>query len=397
MKSLNLKHIINLSCFFVLSLLPFLACATLPTPIPTIPNPPAVAAKSYLLMDYDSGYLIAEQNVDAQVEPASLTKMMTIYVADQAIKEGRIKETDLVKISEKAWKTDGSRMFLDVNSEVPIAELMKGIIIQSGNDASVALAEHIAGSESAFADLMNFCAQQLGMTKTHFMNATGLPDPNHYTTARDMAILGKAVIRDFPKTYALYAEKEFTYKNIHQTNRNRLLWRNQFVDGIKTGHTESAGFCLVGSAKKGSTRFISVVMGTENDKVRTEESDKLLSYGLHFYESRKLYSGATPLKQARIWMGKDKEIPVGLANDVYVTIGQGQYAKLKATIEVNKNIKAPATIGTELGTLIVELDNKILVKHPIVALQTVEAAGIFGRLYDKVALTFQNLWDKTVS
>lgn len=254
--------------FLLLLILCFSNCVranfpTIPAAETIIPTPPALAAKSYMLIDFLSDHVIASQDADLRVEPASLTKMMTVYVADQALLNKKIKIDDNVKISEKAWRASGSRMFLDVNSEVPVSELLKGIIIQSGNDASIALAEHIAGDEASFAQLMNHFAKQLGMTNTHFVNATGLPDADHYTTARDMALLGKALIRDFPETYTLYSQKEFIYKNIKQTNRNRLLWQHDWVDGIKTGHTDSAGFCLVASGKQNGMRLIAVVMGTK--------------------------------------------------------------------------------------------------------------------------------------
>lgn len=389
-KSMAITVLISLFYPFVL----FADLTALPQPTLVIPAPPILSAKSFILIDPLSNYVIAEQNVEQRVEPASLTKMMTVYVVDHARKSGKLKLTDMVKISEKAWKTSGTRMFVEVNAEVPVNDLLRGIIIQSGNDASVAIAEHVAGTESAFAELMNFYAKQLGLVNTHFVNATGLPDPNHYTSARDMATLAKALIRDFPESYALYAEKEFTYKNIKQENRNRLLWINDFVDGIKTGHTDSAGYCLVASGKKDNMRLIAVVMGTKNDSTRTDETNKLLAYGFRFYESRKLYPGLTSLKKTRIWNGKEKEVDLALAEDLYVTIGQGQYDHLKTAIQVNPSIKAPAPKGTALGTLIVQLDNKTISEHPVVALTTVEAGGFLNRLYDNVALSVQSLVNK---
>lgn len=388
--------------FYLLTLflIPLLVSADLPPlPQPTviIPAPPALAAKTYMLIDQLSDYVIAEQNVDQRVEPASLTKMMTVYVIDQAFKAGKLKLTDLVQISDYARRMPGSRTFVEANSMVPVEVLLKGIIIQSGNDASAAMAEHIAGSESAFAELMNFYAKHLGMVNTHFVNATGLPDTNHYTSARDMAILAKALVRDFPETYRLYSQKEFTYKSIKQTNRNRLLWSNELVDGIKTGHTDSAGYCLVASGLKDGMRLIAVVMGAKTDAIRNDETNKLLMYGFRFYETRKLYPADTTIKQARIFMGKEKQVNLGLAEDLYVTIGQGQYDRLKAVINVDKAIKAPAEKGSALGTLAIQLDNKTLTERPIVALQTVPEGGFLSRIVDTLSLTVQNLWDKATA
>jgi D-alanyl-D-alanine carboxypeptidase (penicillin-binding protein 5/6) len=371
--------------------------AALPQPTLVIPAPPALAAKSFILMDPLSNYVIAEQNVDQRVEPASLTKMMTIYVVDHALKSGKLKATDLVKISENAWKMTGSRMFVEVNTEVPVVDLVRGIIIQSGNDASVAIAEHIAGSEAAFAELMNFYAQNMGLTNTHFVNATGLPDPDHYTSARDMAMLAKALIKDFPESYALYAEKEFVYKNIKQENRNRLLWINNVVDGIKTGHTDSAGYCLVASGIKDNMRLIAVVMGAANNTSRIEETNKLLTHGFRFYESRQLYPALTSLKKTRIWGGKEKEVDLGLAEDLYVTIGQGQSDNLKTTIQLDNTIKAPAPKGTKLGTIAIQLNNKTVSERPIVALTDIETGGLFTKLYDNIALSVQSLVNKIKS
>jgi D-alanyl-D-alanine carboxypeptidase (penicillin-binding protein 5/6) len=372
----------------------FADLAALPQPTLVIPAPPVLQAKSFILIDPLSDYVIAEQNVEQRVEPASLTKMMTVYVVDHALKSGKLKLTDDVTISDKAWKSPGSRMFVEVNTTVTVNDLLRGIIIQSGNDASVAIAEHIAGSESAFAELMNFYAKQLGLVNTHFVNATGLPDPNHYTSARDMAILSKALIQDFPESYALYAEKDFTYKNIKQENRNRLLWINNLVDGIKTGHTDSAGYCLVASGKKDSMRLIAVVMGTKSNSTRIDETNKLLAYGFRFYESRKLYPALTSLKKTRIWNGREKEVEVGLLKDLYVTIGQGQYDHLKTAITIDNLIKAPTNKGRAVGTLSIQLDNKTISECPVVALADVEAGGFINRLYDNIALSVLSLVNK---
>lgn len=381
-------------CTFSSSLLANLP--PLPNIVPTIPAAPSLAAKSYLLIDFFSDYVIAERNIDQRLEPASLTKMMTVYIVDQALKSQKIQLTDKVKISEHAWRSTGSRMFLELNAEPTVEELLKGIIIQSGNDASIAIAEHIAGSESTFAELMNFYAKALGMNNTHFINATGMPDPNHYTTARDMAILAKALIRDFPETYKLYSQKEFIYHDIKQTNRNRLLWVNDAVDGIKTGHTENAGFCLVASGQKEGMRLIAVIMGAENDNLRTDETNKLLTYGFRFYETRKLYPAGINVKQTRVWKGKEKEVALGFAQDFYVTFGKGQYEKLKADINVAQNIQAPLKEGEPLGSLKVQMDEKIIAEKSLVALAPMEEAGWWSRTIDSISLFFQSLWNKVV-
>ncbi len=405
MKILNFKFIIWFSLLLPSLLWADLAPAPLPTPIPTLPmpnvvlatpNPPDLAAKSYVLIDYLSDHVMAEKDIDQRVEPASLTKMMTVYIADHAVHSHKIALTDKVKVSENAWRSTGSRMFLDLNSEPTVDELLKGIIIQSGNDASIALAEHIAGSETTFAELMNFYAKQLGMTNTHFVNATGLPDSNHYTTARDMAILGKALIRDFPESYKSYSQKEFTYHNIKQTNRNRLLWLNDAVDGIKTGHTDNAGYCLVASGQKEGMRLIAVVMGTTNDGIRSTETNKLLNYGFQFYETKKVQPALASLKQVRVYMGKEKEMNVGLAQDLYVTLAKGQFDRLKTNINVEETIKAPLKEGQPLGTLTVHLDDKKIAERPIVSLTKMEESGFWGRTMDSISLTWHKLWQKVV-
>jgi serine-type D-Ala-D-Ala carboxypeptidase (penicillin-binding protein 5/6) len=370
--------------------------STLPpavAPTITIPAVPTLAATSFVLMDYLSGDVLVKQADDQRVEPASLTKMMTVYLSDQALKDGRIKPSDQVKISEFAWRAPGSRMFLEINTEVSIEDLRRGVIIQSGNDASIALAEHVAGSEAAFVDCMNETAKTLGMVNTHFMNASGLPDPNHYTTAHDMALLARAVIRDFPETYALYAEKEFTYNNIRQENRNRLLWRNALVDGIKTGHTDSAGYCLVASGKKDQTRLIAVLMGAENDKHRIEESNTLINYGFRFFETKKLYSANTALQQARVWLGKHKTVDLGLVEDCYITEKVGG-AAIQATIDVSGVIKAPLQSGRVLGTLRLSRENQVIAERPIIALSDVPEAGFFSRMWDTLCLGFHQLREK---
>jgi D-alanyl-D-alanine carboxypeptidase (penicillin-binding protein 5/6) len=380
--------IFNRLVFLSLSL--FSACAL----GVSIPAPPTLSAKAYLLMDYANGHILAQKDAHQRVEPASLTKMMTMYVVDQAHKAGKIKLSDAVTISEYAWRAPGSRMFVEVNTQVSVDDLRRGVIIQSGNDASIALAEHTAGSESAFVEWMNESAKTLGMTDTHFMNASGLPDPNHYTTAQDMAKLAAAMIRDFPETYAIYAQKEFSYKDIRQENRNRLLWRNPLVDGIKTGHTDSAGYCLVASGQKDQTRFIAVVMGAANEHLRLEESNALLNYGFRFFKSQKFYSAGAALQQTRIWLGAQKTLDVGLKDDLYLTVPAGQAEALQASLNISKVIKAPTEAGSVLGTLAIKLDDRVIAERPLVALSTVAPAGFFGRMADKMRLGFAGLREK---
>jgi D-alanyl-D-alanine carboxypeptidase (penicillin-binding protein 5/6) len=309
---------------------------------------------------------------------------MTAHVVFEELAHGDLKLSDMVHVSEKAWKQEGSRMFIEVNSRVSVEQLLKGLIIQSGNDAAVALAEHIAGSESAFANLMNEHAARLGMTHTHFANATGLPDPRHYTTPRDIAKVTIATIRDYPQYYKIYGEKEFTYNKIRQHNRNNLLWHDPSVDGVKTGHTKSAGYCLVASAKRGDMRLISVVMGTKSMKARISTSQTLLNYGFRFFETHRLYRAGQALTQARIWKGTQETLPVGLAQDLYVTIPRRQYAKLKARSELRSHITAPVAKGTVLGTLIVTLEGREVARAPMVALREMSKGGLWRQAVDTV-------------
>lgn len=356
-------------------------------PLP-VPAAPSVKAPSYLLIDFHSSEVLAEKEADSRVEPASITKLMTSYIVLREMRAGKIQLSDKVTVSEKAWRMVGSRMFIEVGNQVTIEELLKGMIIQSGNDASVALAEHVAGSEDAFAELMNYQAQQLGMTNSHFVNATGLPDPEHYMTARDIAKLAAALIRDFPTHYAWYAEKNYTYNGISQWNRNKLLWRDPSVDGVKTGHTESAGYCLVASAKRDQMRLISVVLGTDGEEARARESQTLLNYGFRFYETHRLYAANDPLAKARIWKGAAEELPLGLAQNLYVTIPRGSYKALKATMNLNTNIMAPAQKGQTYGTVNITLNDEPKVQLPLVALQDVAEGGFVQRIMDSVRLWF---------
>ncbi len=354
-----------------------------------IPSAPKVNASSYYLMDFNSGHVIAEYNSDERVEPASLTKMMSAYIIEQELLQGRMNLSDRVRISEKAWRMEGSRMFVEVGKFVTVEKLLKGVIIQSGNDATVALAEHIAGSESAFSELMNAHAQRLGMHSTHFANSTGMPDPNHYTTAYDMALLAQALIRDGAEFYSWYAEKSYEYNGISQYNRNKLLWRSKYVDGIKTGHTEAAGYCLVASGEQNGMRLISVVMGTKSDNSRTDESQKLLTYGFRFFETHKLYSAEQALQNIRIWKGERDQLAVGITDDLYVTIPRGQYDKLQASMQINSKIMAPQQQGNRVGTVVVKLQDTVVAERPLLTLSSVAEAGMVKSLLDQVKLMFE--------
>jgi D-alanyl-D-alanine carboxypeptidase (penicillin-binding protein 5/6) len=312
----------------------------------TIPSPPKLAATGYVLMDYQSGQILADNKAEQRLEPASLTKMMTAYVISQELASGHIALTDKVLVSEKAWRMPGSRMFIEVGSEVTLEKLMKGLIIQSGNDASVALAEYVAGSEDSFVPLMNAQAERLGLKNTHFANSTGLPHEDHYTTPRDMALLAAAIIRDFPDHYNWYSEKSYKYNNISQNNRNLLLFRDESVDGLKTGHTEAAGYCLVASAKRREMRLISVVMGTKSEKARAQESQKLLNYGFRFFETHRLYTAGQELKQMRVWKGESEALKLGLSSELYVTVPRGLYKKLNAYPPRRQGTGRPTAGGT---------------------------------------------------
>ena len=356
-----------------------------------LPPPPApdIAAHAFVLMDYQSGQVLQALKPDERVEPASLTKLMTAYLTFTALKQGRLKPNQTLPVSEKAWRSEGSRMFLKVNSQVAVEDLMKGMIVQSGNDACVTLAEGIAGTEDAFVVLMNREAQRLGMRNTYFMNATGLPHAQHYSTARDLAILTAAIMRDFPEYYPLYSIKEYSYNNITQPNRNRLLWQDPYVDGVKTGHTESAGFCLVTSAKRGDMRLISVMLGTGSDNARTTESQKLLNYGFQFYDTVRLYAAHQPVTRFRVWKGSINELKVGFPYDYYVTVPKGEAAKLTASVESRQPLLAPLKAGQAVGTLKLALDGKPFRETPVVALQSADLAGIFGRGWDTMRLLFK--------
>ena len=353
------------------------------------PAPPSVAATGYLLIDMDSDTVLAAKDAEQRLEPASLTKIMTAYAVFRELQGGSVRMSDQVLVSEKAWKTPGSRMFIEVGKRVTVEDLLKGMIIQSGNDASVALAEHVAGSEEAFANLMNDHARRLGMHNTHFVNATGLPDNEHYTTPHDIVLVTEAMIREFPEQYKLYSVKEFTYNDIRQHNRNNLLWRDESVDGVKTGHTEAAGFCLVASAKRDGMRLVSVVMGTDSEKSRIRESQSLLNYGFRFFETHRLYGAGDRLTRTRVWMGEQEEVALGLAKDLAVTIPRRQYDKLNARTEIQPQLEAPLSKGQKVGEVIVELDGSEIVRRPLVALEEVAEGGLWRKAVDSVLMMLE--------
>ncbi|WP_300449240.1 D-alanyl-D-alanine carboxypeptidase family protein [Accumulibacter sp.] len=353
------------------------------------PSAPVLAARSWLLIEAASGQELASQAPDQRLEPASLTKLMTAYLSFAALKQGTLKLDQTVPVSQKAWKTGGSRMFIQVGTQVRVEDLLKGMIVQSGNDACVALAEAIAGDEENFAQLMNREAQRLGMKDSSFRNASGLPDPQHYTTARDLATLAGALIRDFPEEYAkYYSLKDFRYNNITQPNRNRLLWIDPTVDGLKTGHTEAAGYCLVSSAKRGPRRLVSVVLGAASDKVRAQESLKLLSFGFQFYDAVQVYAKNEAVSSLRVWKGVASSVKLGFVNDLVIAVPKGFGPKIRTELVSQQPLMAPVAQGQALGTLKVSVDGKPFGDYPVLALEAVPSAGIVGRLIDTVRLWF---------
>lgn len=375
----QIKTIITLTLFAVILIASSIAQAARP-----IPAAPEVAAKNYLLIDFASGKILAEKNADEQVEPASITKLMTAYVVYKEIDEGRLSMDDMIVVSEKAWRMGGSRMYVEVGSEVSVRELLKGVIVQSGNDASVALAEHVAGTEEAFVQLMNQYAVELGMNNTNFENSTGWPDKNHVTSARDIATLAAAIIDEYPEHYSWYAEKEYTYNDIKQYNRNKLLWSDSSVDGLKTGHTESAGYCLVSSAVRSDMRVISVVLGTESKKSRVNVSQAMLNYGFRFYESYTLYKESEILRRPRVWGGASQMLAVGMNEDLSIAIQRGSYDELNAVIDIDKNIELPVAKGQQVGVVKVLLDGELLKSGPLVALESIAKGSFVQQAKDYV-------------
>lgn len=374
----------NLLLFALLSFSSVTYAASMPTPAA-----PVIGAKSYLVIDSKTGHEIAALDPDAPLAPASLTKIMTTYVVFSALRQGQIALQDEVTVSEKAWRTEGSRMFIEVGTRVTVHDLLMGMIVQSGNDASVALAEHIAGTEGVFAEMMNQHAAALGMRSSHFRNATGLPAENHVTTARDLATLARAVVNEFPDYYAWHAVKEFTYNDIKQNNRNSLLWRDDSVDGLKTGHTEDAGYCLVASAERDGMRVISVVLGTSSNKARSDGSQALINYAFRFFETRLLFRAGEEISTARIWKSQNEYSPLGVLEDLYITVRRGSYDKLDSQLDIPNIVEAPIAAGQPVADLRVSLDGEELLKTPLRALHDNPEGSFWQRTKDSVKLWFE--------
>ncbi len=349
---------------------------------------PEIDASSYLLIDFQSGDKLAAKNAYQRVEPASITKIMTAFIIYQELEKGNISLDDMVLVSKKAWKMEGSRMFIKVGEKIKLKELLYGLIIQSGNDAAVALAEHIAGTEAAFVKRMNLVAQELGLKNTHYANVTGWPASNHYSTASDIAKLTRILISHYPEHYKLYSQKEYTYNRISQRNRNQLLWKDKTVDGVKTGHTESAGYCLVASAKRNNMRLISVVLGTKSPQERTSYTRQLLEFGFRFYETHLLYKKDSVLAEARVWKGNESTVPLGVINDLYITIQKEHYKKLKGIMEIDKGIDAPIKRGDILGKIKFTVDNKIIREIPLVAMRSVDEGSGWDKFVDSIRKLF---------
>ncbi len=354
-----------------------------------LPTPPSIAAKAWLLMDTQSGQLLASLAPDERVEPASLTKLMTAYVVFGALRDKKLALTQTVPVSERAVRAVGSRMFIDPKRPVIAEDLIRGMIIQSGNDACIALAEAVAGSEEAFVQLMNREAQRLGMKNTNFLNSNGMSDSRHYSSARDLATLASALIRDFPEQYKYYSIREFRYNNITQQNRNRLLWLDPNVDGVKTGFTDNAGYCLIASARRGQRRLLSVVMGTNSDSLRAQESQKLLNFGFQLYDSVRVYAKGATISSLKVWKGSESRLNAGVDSDLLVSIPKGTADRVKAEFLGQEPILAPVSAGQRVGTLKVLLDNRVVGEYPVVALENIAVAGLFGRAWDTMQLWFQ--------
>lgn len=374
---------------------PEVPVATLNAPPPVVnnpiitPTPPSLNAKAYILIDVNSGKIIAEKNSEEKLPPASLTKLMTLYVASNALKQGQIHLTDMVRISRDAWQAPGSRMFVKEGEQVSVENLLKGIIVDSGNDACVAMAEHLGASESGFAEIMNFQAKQLGMNSTHFTDSTGLPNSDLYTTAKDLAILTRALINNFPEYYPWYKQKWFTFNGIKQANRNRLLWRDAQVDGVKTGHTDDAGFCLISSAKHDDMRVIAVVLGAPSDSIRADDSQRLLNYGFRFFETHALYKPGDKVADVAIYKGAVGSIPVGLGSSKYITIPTGQYQHLTINTNIPKYLQAPFKKGDQVGELVIAFNNSVIATEPLYALNDAPQGGIYVRLKDSIRLSYK--------
>ncbi|MBA2652547.1 MAG: D-alanyl-D-alanine carboxypeptidase [Tatlockia sp.] len=403
--SFNLCKIFFMLSLFIQSNLIFASAGVLPSANPPsqtpssptankpliTPSAPTLNAKSYILIDVNSGKIIAEKNSDEKLPPASLTKMMTLFVISNALQNQQIHLTDNVHISHDAWKIGGSRMFVKDGQQVSIEDLLKGIIVDSGNDACVAMAEHLGGSETGFAEIMNQQAKDLNMTNSHFTDSTGLPDPNLYTSAKDLAILGRALINNYPQYYHWYKQKWFTFNGIRQPNRNRLLWRDSQVDGLKTGHTSEAGFCLVSSAKRENMRLLAVVMGSPSESARADDSERLLNYGFRFFETHELYKSGQTITDISVYKGIAEKLAIGLRENQYITIPGGQYQRLSINTKVTPNLQAPIVKGDKVGELVIRFDNNIIGNYPVYALQDVPKGGMYTRMKDSIRLTF-NGW-----
>lgn len=364
-------------------------CLLFAQTLPPVAPAPPLAAKSYLLTDFFTQQILASQNPNERIEPASLTKLMTAYLTFSALKQKHLTLTQTLPVSKRAWRAPGSRMFIQPDKAVTVDELLRGMIVQSGNDACIALAEGIAGSEEAFAEMMNKEAQRLGMKNTRYVNSSGLPDPQHYTTAYDLALLASAVIRDFPEYYPLYSIKEYKYNNITQANRNRLLWTDPYVDGIKTGHTENAGYCLITSAKRNDRRLISVVLGTNSEAVRATESQKLLNYGFQFFDTVRVYEKNQAVATLPVWKGSAEKANAGFTQDLVMTLPKGHAERLQASLESNQPLLAPIAAGQQLGVVKLTLEGKPIGDYPVYALEAVPAANFFKRNWDGLRLYFK--------
>ena len=354
-----------------------------------VPTPPELNARGYILLDHKSGQVLANKNENERLDPASITKLMTAYATFRALRDGGITLQDEVLVSEKAWRTTGSRMFIEVNTRVTVDELLQGMIVQSGNDASVALAEYLAGTEETFAQLMNQYALELGMLNTQYQNSTGLPDKDHFTSAADIARLATAIIREFPEYYRMYSQKEFTYNGITQKNRNALLWRDPSVDGMKTGMTDAAGYCLVASAQRDNMHLVAVVLGTKSPTARANDSQALLNYGFRFYETRLVYAAGGPVTEARVWKGTAESTGVGLKKDLYVTIPRGSYPQVEAQVDLPDQLIAPVSPTEELGVVRVNLDERTLAERDLFALNTIDEGSLWERTRDSILMWFQ--------
>ena len=357
-----------------------------------VPKAPKLNLSSYILIEANTNTVIAEFNSDNQIAPASMTKVMSGYVIADQIANGSISLDDKVLISEKAWKTGGSKMFVEAGKRVSVKDLLSGIVIQSGNDATIAMAEYVAGSEEGFVDFMNAYASELGLTNSLFQNSTGFSDPNHFSSAKDLGKLTQALINDFPDHYATYKEKEFTFSGIRQLNRNKLLWRDDSVDGVKTGHTDSAGFCLISSAQRNDMRLIAVVAGSESENERLIASQRLLEYGFRFYATQKLVSQEIKVTTAKVWGGKTNEVALGSAKDIYLTLPRSEFKNIKANYQFNNNLQAPIKIGQMIGSIEFTSNDRVVLSAPLVAIETIEAKGFFGMLWSRLVYWITSLF-----